>query len=457
MNCRLVNSHWTPIATARLIRLNTRCKLFQYHYIPKCYLSGNGQLSELIKCAENSVRFPSTSFTFRAGDMWSEDAKEFLTVMGSSVKTLTLCAVINATLCGNMNLANILSHTPNLETLIFDGGSYYDFKATNPLMLPSLKTIEITCQLYIHPTDLESILNAAPNLENIVAAWRLDNLKPILTTNKIHTVKKWCPSKFSFPAGLIQLATATEDELKLSELVIFICGSGDQHKYDGIDTELLWECFLKILNTKTIRKLILNCTKYPANASFPLNMDNVEELVLMPKSNPKALRHFPFNININSTFPRVNTLSFYDPLYHVCCAGTAWENCFPLSDAFGDFNEILSTVTTLNLREESTSIQMLRKMKKICPNVQILEICLNKKLDTTKIVKELCGEWRNLKKLSIVMTQSNFELLDSAFTGLSAKCLERLNGDRSLTDQEKLKKAEDKRNVLWIGNISGKI
>lgn len=448
MNCRLVNSHWTPIATARLIRLNTQCKRFQYHYIRKSYLAGNGQLSELIKCAESSVRFPSTSFTFRAGDMCSDDAKEFLTVMGSSVKTLTLCAVNNATLCSNMNLANILSHTPNLETLIFDGGSYYDFKTTSPLMLPSLKTIKITCQLYIHTTDLESILNAAQNLENIVDAWRLDNLKPILTANKIHAVKKWCPSKFSFPAGLIQLATATEDELKLNELVIFI---------GGIDTELLWKCFLKILNTNTIQKLILNCSKYPANASFPLNMENVEELVLMPNSNPKALRHFPFNINLNSTFPRVNTLSFYDPLYHVCCAGTAWENCFPLSDAFGDFNEILSTVTTLNLREESTSIRMLRKMKKICPNVQILEICPNKKMDTTKIVKELCGEWRNLKKLSIVMTQSNFELLDSAFTGLSAKCLERLNGYRSFTDQEKLKKAEDKRNVLWIGNISGKI
>lgn len=442
-----------PIATARLIQMDLLCKRFGYRYIRKCYLTvaGNRTLSELIECAKKSVKFPSTSFSFRAGDMCSEDAKEFLTLMGSSIKTLTLIAVDNATLCSKMNLTTILSQTPNLETLIFEGGSYYDSKVTHQLMLPSLKSIQIAGQLNT-PLGLELILNGAPNLENIAGIWRLDDLEPIVITDKIHTIKCWCPSKFPFSSGLVRLATATEDKLKLSELVL-----ADEHQYSSnrVDTELLWKCFHEILSTNTIQKLIVNPTEYPVNATFPLNMDNVKELVLMPSYKPIG-RHFPLNINFNSTFPHIRTLSFYDPLYHKCCACTDWENSFPLSDEFKDFNQILSTVTTLNLRKESTSIRMLRKMKKMCPNVENLEICLGKKSDTKKVFHELCGEWRQLKTLSIDMKQREVESLDSLFTGLSRKYGDSLNADQSLTEQEKLRKAEDTRIVLWIGNISGK-
>lgn len=376
--------------------------------------------------------------------MCSDDAKEFLSVMGHSVKTLTLDAVDNGSLTGNMNLTTILNHTPNLETLIFNGGSYYDSKATDRLILPSLKNIQIACQ-FSSSAGIKSILNGAPNLEKIDAVWRLDDLEPIVTCDKVHTIKSWCPSKFSFPAGLIQLVTATDNKLKLSELVLFIA-EPDVHgnSSDEVDIELLWKCFQKVLNKKTIQKLILNCSKFPVNASFPLNMDNVKELVLMPNSHPERLRYFPHGINLDSTFPQLDTLSFYDPLYHVCCAGGDWNNGFPLSNEFENFNQILPMVTTLNLRGESTSIRMLQKMKKLCPNVQNLEIYLNEKLDKMQIIRELCSEWQNLKKLSINLDECELKLkdnLDGVFSG-------------SLTAAKRLKKAED---TMWIGNISGRI
>lgn len=438
------------MATARLRnKLSVGCRSFQYQFIRKSYITGKDELSELTNCAKNSVKFPITSFAFRAGDMRSDDAKEFLTVMGSSIKKLTLSAVGNATLCGEMNLCFILSHTPNLQTLIFEGGSNYVSIAPKQLFLPSLKTIEIACQLYVDTiADFELILNGAPNLENIVAVWRLDDLKPIFNTNKVHTIKSWCPSKFPWSSGLVHLVTASKDALRLNELVITIADI--HHTLDRVDAKQLWKCLFEVLDKNTIQKLILNFSKYPANVSFPLNMDNVKELVLMPHSKSEVLRYFPVDTKMNSTFPRLHTLSFYDPLYHVCCANPGWEDYVPLSD------EILPTVTTLNLRGESTSIRMLRKLKKMCPNVRNLEIHLKEKSDKEFIIKELCGEWRNLKKLSIDLQTENLASLDSVFTGLSPECIQSLNDDRSLTEQEKLEKAENTRYVLWIGNISGK-
>lgn len=458
--CRLVNTHWTSIATAHLTRVNTGCSHFQYHFVQKCYIAGHDQqLSALVKCAKKSVKFPTTSFSFRAGDMSSKDAKEFLAVLGSSVKTLRLVAVDNASLSCNMNLTTILSHTPNLETLILDGGSYFDATATQKFMLPSLKCIKIDCSVYTPMTGIEMLLNGAINLKSIVAAWRLEGVEPIVNAKKIHTVKSWCPTKYSRPLSLVQLTTATEDELKLNELVVYIHEKNLNSEYK-VDMELLWKCVHKILEQNTIRKLILNRSEYPANASFPLNMDKVEELVLMPDSKSK-LKHFPVNTNLSCAFPQLNTLSLYDPLYHACCARREWENSFPLSDEFKNFHfAIFPLVTTLNLRGNSSSIRMLRRMKKICPNVQNLEICLNNKMDKEIICRELCGEWRNLKKLSIDLKECNLELkdnFDTAFTGLGPENLKSLNGDRSLTEEDKLRKAEDARDVLWIGNISGKL
>lgn len=452
LNCRLVNSVWTPIATTRLNKLHTPCSSFQYQYIPKCY----GGLSELMKCAKNSVKFPCTSFTFRAGDMRSEDAKEFLTLMGSSAKTLTLYAVDNATLCSDMNLTTILSHTPNLETLVF-AGCFDTITTRATLALPLLKYIKIDGEVYTSMTEIKLILNGAPHLENIANVWRLNNLEPILTTKKIHTVKSWCPSTFAFPSGFIQLVTATEDQLKLSELVVFIDES-NRHNLMEIDAELLWNCFQKVLNQNTVRKLILKRSKYPVNAAFPLNMDNVKELVLMSDSHSEY-KHFPHRINLNTTFPRLTTLSFYDPMLccAVCCADRERENRFPFLDEFADSNGSFPSVTTLNLRDGSTSIRMLRRMKKICPNVQNLEICLKGKIDRKRIVQELCGEWRHLKKLTIDLQQNELkDNLDLAFTGLCPAYIESLNGDLTLTDKQKLRRVEDTRYVLWIGNISGK-
>lgn len=389
--------------------------------------------------------------------MRSNDAKEFLTAMGTSVKTLTLYAVDNATLCGKMNLTDILSSTPNLQTLIFKGGSYYDLTPAHRLTLPALKSVILCCQ-YNTVKDIESILRGASNLETFDGVWRLDDVKPILTTNKIHTVKRWSPSKYLFPSGLVRLATAPEGELKCNELVVNI-SDPSVHGSNGVSAKHLWKCFLKLLSANTIRKLILNCSKYPANASFPLNMDGVKELILMPKTNPGKLKHFPIGINLGATFPQLDTLSLYDESYHACCAGSHWDHCFPLANPDGTVG-ILSSVTTLNLRQKSVSVRMLRAMKKICPIVQNLELCIHEDvLDKNRIIEELCGEWRHLKKLSIDLLFRNDELvsLDSAFTGLKEDSLKDINDDRTLTEEGKLRKAEDTRYVLWIGNIDGEI
>lgn len=455
LNCRLVSTDWTPIATNRLTQLNVQCKSLNYHYVPKCYRSGDVQLSELIKCAKKSVQFPATSFSFRAGDMCSTDAKEFLTAMGPSVKTLTLDAVDNASLCGKMNLTAILSHTPNLQTLIFKGGSYYELTPNDPLILPALRSIILSCQYYT-VNDFEPILRAAPNLDHFEGAWRLDDVKPIITTNKIHTVKRWCPSKFPFPSGLVRLATAADGELKCSDLVVNICRPSI-YSSNGVNVGRLWKCLLQLFTANTIQKLILNCSNYPPGASFPLNMDSVKEIVLMPHKNPGKLLHFPIGLNLSATFPQLDTLSLYDPLYHVCCAGKKWDLCFPLSNPDGTVGN-LASVTTLNLRQESVSIRMLRAMKKICPNVQNLELCIFGKLDKNQLIQELCGDWRLLKKLSIeLINDYGLSSLDSAFTGLKEECLKNIIGDQTLTEQGKLRKADDTRHVLWIGNIGGDI
>ncbi len=458
LNCRLVNSRWTPIATTRLIQLKSPSINFDYYYIRNCYLTGKGQLSELVECAKRSVKFPCTSFCFRAGDMRSKDAKEFLATMGSSVKTLTLYGVSNGTLCGDMNLTDILSKTHKLETLVFRGGSYYNFTTANRLMLPALKSIKFTC--FYTSANINLIMSGAPLLDNIVGAWKLDDVMPIVTTNKIHAVKSWSPSKFQSTGNLIKLATATEGELLLSKMCIAIHDDTVNHGHHSneISTERLWQSYQKLLSANTIRKLILHCSKYPDNASFPLNLDNVNELILMPTSRPYALRHFPFGIRLDATFPQVKTLSLYDQAYHVCCAGSKWDNCFPLSDAIADFTGTLPTVTTLNLRQESASVQMLRRLKKICPNVQNLELRLSRESNKVKIIKEVFGDWRNLKRLTIDLEfkSDSLKSLDLLFIGLGAESLRSLMYSQSLTEREKLRKAEDTRHVLWIGSITGR-
>lgn len=388
--------------------------------------------------------------------MRSKDANEFLTYMGTSVQTLTLDAVENGTLCGKMNLADILSRTPNLQTLIFKGGSYYDPTPTYRLTLSALRSVKLFCQ-YTSVKDMEFVLNSASNLESFDGAWRLDDLSPIVETKKIHAVKKWCPTKFLFPGGLVRLVAESKgDELKLSELVVNIRDSLIDSS--GICPELLWKCFLQLLNTNTIQKLILNCSKYPANASFPLNMHRVKELILMPITNPGKMKHFPIGINLNATFPCLRTLSLYDESYHVCCAGANWDHCFPLSSVDGTVGT-LSSVTTLNLRQKSVSIRMLRAMKRICPNVRQLEICIHEELDKNRLIEELCGEWRNLSTLSIDLIYKSDELvsLDSAFTGLKTENLENLKAGQTLTEREKLKWVEDTRYTLWIGNMTGEV